>query len=482
VGGAQGDRPVLDHLDDARDRGVVDVEAEVTAVELAGAKVLVVGLGKSGIAAARLLAKQGARVIGNDQRDEAALGADAAALRGEGVELALGGHDAALFTSVDRIVISPGVPSLPALQAAERAGVPIASEIELASWFVRAPMLGITGTNGKSTVTTLLGQMCAASGRPTFVGGNLGTPLVDVVGTAAAEADGFVVVELSSFQLERVDALRVHVAALLNVTDDHLDRYPSFAAYADAKANVFHNQTADDHAVVPDGDALCRGLARRGRGRVHAYGGAQGEVRVVNDAIVDPVNGLQLPVSAVRMFGRHNLDNACAAALMARLAGIGRDAIEGVLRAFPGLPHRMVHVRTLAGVDYYDDSKATNVGATAAALDGLADRPGRVVLIAGGKDKGGDYAPVVTRMARQGRAAVLIGEATPLIARALAPTGMPVELAATLEAAVARARTLAQPGDVVLLAPACASFDMFRSYAHRGDVFQDAVRALPEAT
>jgi UDP-N-acetylmuramoylalanine--D-glutamate ligase len=450
-------------------------------VELADAKVLVVGLGKSGIAAARLLASQGARVIGHDQRDEAALGADAAALRSAGVQLALGGHDAALFTSVDRIVISPGVPSLPALQAAERAGVPIASEIELASWFVRAPILGITGTNGKSTVTTLLGQMCAASGRPTFVGGNLGTPLVDVVGTPAAESSGFVVVELSSFQLERVDALRVHVAALLNVTDDHLDRYPSFTAYAEAKANVFHNQTADDHAVVPDGDALCRELASRGSAQVHPYGGAEGEVRVQGDAIVDPVNGLHVPVSAIRMLGRHNLDNACAAALMARLAGIGRDAIDGVLRAFPGLPHRMVHVRALDGVDYYDDSKATNVGATAAALDGLADRPGgRVVLIAGGKDKGGDYGPVVTRMARQGRAAVLIGEATPLIARALAPTGLPVELAATLEAAVVRARALARPGDVVLLAPACASFDMFRSYAHRGDVFQDAVRALPE--
>jgi UDP-N-acetylmuramoylalanine--D-glutamate ligase len=449
-------------------------------VELAGQKVLVVGLGKSGVAAARLLAEKGARVIGNDQREEHELSADALALRGAGVELSLGGHPAALFTSVDRIVTSPGVPALPALRAAEDMGVPIASEIELASWFVRAPILGVTGTNGKSTVTTLVGEMCQASGRSTFVGGNLGTPLVDVVGTPAAAEGGFVVVELSSFQLERVDRLRVHVAALLNVTDDHLDRYPSFAAYAEAKANVFRNQTPDDHAVVPEGDALCRGLASRGLGRMRCYGGAGGEVRIEDDVIVDAESGLRLPVEAIRMFGRHNLDNACAAALIARLAGVGRDAIEGVLRAFSGLPHRMAHVRTLDGVDYYDDSKATNVGATAAALDGLSDRQGRVVLIAGGKDKGGDYQPVVTRMARQGRAAVLIGEATALIARALEPTGLPVESVATIEDAVARGRALARPGDVVLLAPACASFDMFRSYAHRGDVFQGAVRALPE--
>jgi UDP-N-acetylmuramoylalanine--D-glutamate ligase len=451
-------------------------------VELVGKKVLVVGLGKSGIAAARLLARHGAHVIGNDQRAAAELSAEALALRDSGVELALGAHDPALFTAVDRIVISPGVPSLLALEAADRAGVPIASEIELASWFVRAPILGITGTNGKSTVTTLVGEMCKASGRPTFVGGNLGTPLVDVVGMSAAEPTGFVVVELSSFQLERVDRLHVHVAALLNVTDDHLDRYSSFEAYAAAKANVFHGQTADDHAVVPDGDALCARLAQRGRARVHGYGGAHGEVRVVNGAIVDAESGLSVPVSTIRMFGRHNLDNACASALMARLAGVGREAIASVLQAFQGLPHRMVFVRTLDGVDYYDDSKATNVGATAAALDGLSDRAGRVVLIAGGKDKGGDYGPVVTRMRAQGRAAVLIGEATPIIERALGPSGLPVESVRTLEDAVLRARALARPGDVVLLAPACASFDMFRSYAHRGDVFQDAVRALPEAT
>jgi UDP-N-acetylmuramoylalanine--D-glutamate ligase len=450
-------------------------------VDLRGAKVLVVGLGKSGVAAARLLLARGARVIGNDQRGEAELPADAIALRAEGAELALGGHDPALFTSVDRIVLSPGVPQLPALAAAERAGIPIASEIELASWFLRGTLIGITGTNGKSTVTTLVGEMCRRSGRPTFVGGNLGTPLVDAVDTPAADADGYVVVELSSFQLERVDRLRVHIAALLNVTDDHLDRYATFSEYAAAKANIFHNQGADDAAVVPSGDVLCEGLAARGKGRVYRFGGQDGDVRVIDGAITDFDTGLRVPLSELPISGKHNYDNACAAALLARLAGITPEHILAELRSFRGLPHRMQHVRRLDDVDYYDDSKATNVGATAAALDGLTERSGRVVLIAGGRDKGGDYAPVAERMRTRGRAAVLIGEAAPLIDAALRGSGLPVENATDMHDAVARARGLARPGDAVLLAPACSSFDMFRSYAHRGDVFCEAVRALEGA-
>jgi UDP-N-acetylmuramoylalanine--D-glutamate ligase len=447
-------------------------------VELEAKNVLVVGLGKSGIAAAKLLAQRGARVIGNDLRAEAELSAAARALRDLGVELVLGAHEPALFARMDVIVVSPGVPNLPALDAAQQAGVRIASEIELASWFVRGTVIGITGTNGKSTVTTLVGQMCAASGRPTFVGGNLGTPLVDVVGTPAAEANGYVVVELSSFQLERVERLHVHAAALLNVTEDHLDRYPSFAAYADAKARIFHNQTAADFAVVQSGDTLCNELAARSAARVDRFGGDDGDVCVRDGVLGDRESGLRLPAAEIHLFGKHNLDNACAAALLARLAGVSAGAIADTLRAFTGLPHRMHLVRTLAGVDYYDDSKATNVGATVAALDGLSDRRGKVVLIAGGKDKGGDYGPLVQRMQRLGRSTVLIGEAADIIARALSGGGCANERAVSLEQAVVRARARAAPGDVVLLAPACASFDMFRSYAHRGDVFAAAVTAL----
>jgi UDP-N-acetylmuramoylalanine--D-glutamate ligase len=302
-----------------------------------------------------------------------------------------------------------------------------------------------------------------------------------VVGSPAASRAGYVVVELSSFQLERVEQLRVNVAALLNVTDDHLDRYPSFDAYARAKGNIFRNQTGEDYAVVPSGDALCTSLARSGEARIFSYGGADGAVQIDGDRLVDAASGLALPLAELGISGRHNHENACAAALCARLAGIQPAAIERALREFRGLPHRMVHVRALAGVDYFDDSKATNVGATVAALDGLAGRAGRVLLIAGGRDKGGDYAPLAERMQRLGRAALLIGEAAPLIERALTGTGVATESLPTLEAAVQRAQALAQPGDAVLLAPACSSFDMFRSYAHRGDVFQDAVRALQEA-
>ncbi|HKU41992.1 MAG TPA: UDP-N-acetylmuramoyl-L-alanine--D-glutamate ligase [Polyangiales bacterium] len=448
-------------------------------MELSGKRVLVVGLGKSGLSAVRVLAQHGAKVIVNDLRDAAQLGDAAKQAQQFGAAFELGAHEPLLFTSVDAIVLSPGVPPLPAIEAADRAGVPVLSEVELASYFISpsASVLGITGTNGKSTVTTLVGEMCQRTGRPTFVGGNLGTPFCDVAGTPAADG-GYVVVELSSYQLERVSRLRVHVGALLNITEDHLDRYPSFRAYAAAKARLFDCQREGDAAVVPDGDALCEELAARGQAKVSRFGGARGAVRVEGGAIVDDASGKLLAVSELRMRGAHNVSNACAAALVARLGGVPRAVIAEVLRSFAGLPHRMVHVADLDQVAYYDDSKATNVGATVAALDGLAPEVQRIVLIAGGKDKGGDYAPMRERLARCGRAVVLIGEARPIIERALAGAPYAIESAESMADAVQRARRLAQPGDAVLLAPACASFDMFRSYAHRGDVFQDAVREL----
>jgi UDP-N-acetylmuramoylalanine--D-glutamate ligase len=447
------------------------------AIDLTGKRVLVVGLGQSGLAAVRLLASRGARVIANDLRSEAELGDVATQVRALGAELVTGEHAARLFTAVDRIVVSPGVPALPALSAADRVGIPIASEIELASWFIDAFVIGITGTNGKSTVTTLVGEMCKHSGRPTFVGGNLGTPLVDVVGSPAANG-GYVVVEMSSYQLERVERLRVQVAALLNVTEDHLDRYPSLQAYAAAKANLFRCQRAGDAAVVPEGDALIEELAEWGPATLHRFGGAAGGVRVAAGKLVDEELGELLPLSELKIKGAHNVSNACAAALCARLAGVPKPAIITALREFAGLPHRMVHVADVGGVAYYDDSKATNVGASVAALDGLAPNVDRIVLIAGGKDKGGDYAPLRERLQKCARGVVLIGAARPIIARALAGAAYPVDEAETLEDAVIKAQALAQRGDAVLLAPACASLDMFRSYAHRGEVFQAAVGKL----
>lgn len=447
-------------------------------MDLRGKNVVVVGLGGSGLAAARLALREGARVTINDQKTEADLGAKVAEARALGASLSLGGHPEALFVGADLVVLSPGVPKLAAVEAARAKFVRVVPEVELASWFLRGTLLGITGSNGKSTVTTLIGEMCAASGRPTFVGGNLGDALSNAAFSPAAGGEGLVVAELSSFQLEDIESLRCAVAVLLNVTDDHLDRHGSFAAYAAAKGHIFLTQQASDHALAPDGDDLCLSLARAGAAHVHAFAGAKGEVRIEKGALVDTVSGLAVPVGELRLRGRHNQSNACAAALAARLVGVDQKAIAAVLRSFAGLPHRMVHVRDLDGVAYYDDSKATNVGAACAALDGLADLEGQVVLIAGGVDKGGSYGPLRERMEKLGRALVLIGQATPILREAFAGSPLAIETAGSMDEAVATARGLARPGDAVLLAPACASFDMFTSYAHRGDVFQRAALAL----
>lgn len=452
----------------------------MTMLDLKGKKVLVVGLGRSGLSSLRLLAKTGATLVGNDNRSANEL-PDAVRDANElNAELVLGSHPESLFLNVDQIVVSPGVPLLPALVAADRAGVPIASEVEVASWFMDTEIVGITGTNGKSTITSLVGEMAKRTRRPTFVGGNLGTPLVEAVGTKAAEKGGIVVAEMSSFQLERVERLHVHIAVLMNVTDDHLDRHSTLAAYAAAKARIFHGQTSADYAVVPAYDELVVSLARAGAGRIHTFGGPASDVREVDGHIVDKVSGLRVPVTALQIKGAHNVQNACAAVLAARLLGVSAADIEAVLREFKGLPHRMEWVRERAGVTYFDDSKATNVGATVAAIEGIESSFTRIVLIAGGKDKGGSYAPIADRVARVGRGVVLLGEAAPLIHEALRESGVSIENASSMDDAVSRAASLAKKGDAVLLAPACSSFDMYRSYAHRGDDFQRAVRALPE--
>jgi UDP-N-acetylmuramoylalanine--D-glutamate ligase len=445
-------------------------------LELTGKRVLVVGLGRSGIAAAQVCAARGARVTVTERRDARALGA---ALDGlpAGVARELGGHRRETFTAAELIVLSPGVPEIPELAAARAAGVPITGEMELASRFVSSTLIAITGTNGKSTTTTLVGDMMRATGRATFVGGNLGEPLAEAVGTPAAEPAGVCVIEASSFQLETVDTFHPRVAVLLNITADHLDRYPDLDGYAAAKARVFAAQTGEDYAVVNADDPLAmrvsEGIAARrvcfSVARAIAPGG-----HVAGDALV-----LQLPGLAPERFGahlpwltgRHNQANALAALLTARLAGASYEDVHTGLQAFRPLAHRMELVADAAGIHYYDDSKGTNVGAVVASLDGF---PRRIVLIAGGRDKGGDYAPMAVVLGRVGRAVVLIGEAADRMQAAL--TGvLPVERAATMEDAVEAARRLAQPGDAVVLSPACSSFDMFRDYAHRAEVFRAAV-------
>jgi len=446
-------------------------------MELAGRKVLVVGLGRSGLAAARLCHARGARVSGTDLRSAEALGQ--LDLPSE-VTLELGRHDEASFVGADLIVLSPGVPALRQLEAARRAGVKITGELELAARFVDAPIVAITGTNGKSTTTTLTGAILAATGRPTFVGGNLGVPLAEAVGSAAAGPDGYCVVEASSFQLETVERFRPRVGVLLNVTADHLDRYPDLEAYGRAKTLVFSAQTAADFAVINADDELVERLTREVRSRRISLSTRQ-PLReggwIEGDALCLRLPGGELeryPAVLPGLVGRHNQENALASLLAGRLAGAAPDQARGALVAFRPLAHRMELVAESGGVAYFDDSKGTNVGAVVAALSGF---PRPVVLIAGGRDKGGAYEPLARAMKEVGRGAVVIGEAAERIAVALSPV-VPVARAATMDEAVVRAAALAKAGDAVVLSPACSSFDMFRNYEHRAQVFRAAVDRL----
>jgi len=446
---------------------------------LFGKKVLVVGLGRSGVAAARLCAARGAQVTVTDKQPAEALTAALAQIPPTAKQ-ELGGHLVETFLASDIIVLSPGVPPLPEVEAARQRGASITGELELASWFVDAPLVAITGTNGKSTTTTLCGAILAANGRPTFVGGNLGVPFAEAVGTPAAESGGACVLEVSSFQLETVVSFRPQVAVLLNISPDHLDRHPTLEAYAAIKARVFSAQTPADFAVVNLDDPLVETAAKgiRSQGvpistrRALATGGwIEGDVLCVR-LPGGPIE--YYPAHLPGLVGRHNLENALAALVAGRLAGALPAEARRALLAFRPLAHRMELVGELDGVFFYDDSKGTNVSAVVATLDRF---PRPVVLIAGGRDKGGSYQPLAQVMKQAGRGAVLIGEAAPKLREALAPV-VPVEIAGSMEAAVAQAATMARSGDAVLLSPACSSFDMFRNYEHRAEVFRAAVKAL----
>jgi UDP-N-acetylmuramoylalanine--D-glutamate ligase len=436
-------------------------------MDLNGKHVIVVGLGRSGVAAVRLCLGRGARVTATDTRPSGELPREVLALP---VDLRAGGHEGVSFGTADVIVVSPGVPPFAAIDAAERAGAVVIGELELASRFVEAPIVAVGGTNGKSTVTTAAAGLLAAAGRKTFAGGNLGTPLAEAVD------QGFeiVVAEVSSFQLERAPTFHPKVSVLLNVTEDHLDRYASFEAYVHTKGNAFVNQTPEDVAVVPAGDALCRSQAERGRGRVVTFG-AGADYAVCGAEVVERATGLTFSLAGTAFHGAHNHANAAAAIAVARAFDASPEAVSEGLRRFRALGHRLALVGEIDGVRYYDDSKATNVGAAVTALLGLAEE--RVVLVAGGRDKLGSYGPLVDALSRKGRAVVVIGEAAVRIAEAVGGA-VPVVRAASLDEAVDQARALARPGDAVLLAPACSSFDMFQSYSDRGDQFAAAVRQL----
>jgi UDP-N-acetylmuramoylalanine--D-glutamate ligase len=439
-------------------------------MQISGKNVIVVGLGKSGIAATRLCHRLGAKVVATDSAPANELGPEVSGLP---AELVLGGHGGVRFSSADLIVVSPGVPSFAELTDAEAAGVPVLGELALAASQLQAPLVLVGGTNGKSTTTSLVGELLTAAGLRVFVGGNLGTPAAEAVGQNLDVA----VLEVSSFQLERAPGIKPRVSILLNITEDHLDRYASFQDYADTKGNAFAAQSPDDLALIPEGDYECRRQARRGAAPILEIGGAGADYAVIDQTIVEQTSEQRFELDGTRLHGRHNHENAAFAIAAARALGAAAPAIQQALLEFRPLAHRMALVTEARGVRFYDDSTGTNVGAAVTAVLGL--REARGVLIAGGRDKLGSYEPLVEALRKKGRAVVLIGEAADKIAAALGDA-LPVVRARDMSSAVKRAFELAEPGDAVLLSPACSSFDMFKSYADRGDRFTEAALSLKQ--
>ncbi|MGQ0809716.1 MAG: UDP-N-acetylmuramoyl-L-alanine--D-glutamate ligase [Nitrospiraceae bacterium] len=463
-------------------------------MELAGAQVTVVGMARSGVAAARLLQAAGAHVAVADRKEEQDLAGVITKLDAEGMSVAVGRrYDSALETA-DLIVVSPGVPyRAEALERARRRGVTVIGELELASRFLRAPILAVTGTNGKSTTITLIGRFLQQSGKRAFVGGNLGTALSEAALAAyqskqagrTADPYEYHVVEVSSFQLETVDRFHPWGAAVLNITVDHMDRYDSVDEYTAAKARIFENQTATDFALVNLDDERVAQLIPPGRARALGFSrtrqvgaGMAGGTYLEGEWIVTTVTGGKETIcrrSDIRLLGQHNVENALAAVTFARLCGCPLDAVRNVLGSFPGLEHALEVVRERRGVRFVNDSKGTNVDATVKALESL-DQP--IWLIAGGRDKGGDFAKLEQPIRNRAKRVILIGEAAPRIKESLRGFDQ-VCRASTLKEAVEVAAAEAAPGDVVLLSPACASFDMFADYQDRGRQFKALVNALP---
>lgn len=433
---------------------------------------LIVGLGKTGLSCARFLARRGEPFAVIDSR---AAPPELGALQREfpDVQVFLGGFDPMVIFRAQRLIVSPGVALAEApITAALNRGAEAVGDIELFARAAKAPVIAITGANGKSTVTTLVGEMLADAGRNVRVGGNLGTPALDLL--ADGEPD-FYVLELSSFQLETTSGLDAAAATVLNISADHMDRYRDLDEYAAAKARIYRGNGV---MVINADDPYVAAMAQPGR-RIVRFGlrapAAAGDFGVVERA-GQPwlAHGASVLMSAaeLRIKGMHNIANALAALALGEAAGLPLDAMLATLRRYAGLPHRTEWVATRDGVTWYNDSKGTNVGATLAALQGM---PGKVVLIAGGIGKGQDFSPLKDAAAAKARAVVLIGRDAALIERALDGV-VAVAHAANMDEAVQHARTFAQPGDTVLLSPACASFDMFKGYDHRGDVYTAAVR------
>jgi UDP-N-acetylmuramoylalanine--D-glutamate ligase len=449
-------------------------------LDFSGKKILVVGLGKTGLALTEYLKRQGSRVLVSDSRSREEL----EPLRPSDPEatppwfIEGGGHTVDFFLQADLILVSPGIPlELLPLKAAGEKGIPIWGELELFSRVCRTPIIAVTGTNGKTTTTALINEMLLEAGFSTFLGGNIGRPLVEYL--LNGQEKDFVVAEISSFQLDTTRHFCPRVGLLLNITEDHLDRYPDFQGYIHSKAGLFRNQGEQDAAVLNWDDPLVRGVGEALKGPVYYFSrteplsrGAYLDQDRLRLNLTGPPESYDL--QAFPLPGVHNRENALAAVLGARLLGAAPEAVQRALERFQGFRHRLEWVAEVRGIQFFDDSKGTNVGAVVKALEGFS-RP--VILIAGGRDKGGDYGPLKGLVREKVKALILIGEAREKMREQLGDL-TPTELADSLETAVFLSFRQGEPGDVVLLSPGCSSFDMFRDYAQRGEAFQQAVKAL----
>jgi len=451
-------------------------------MDLHNKRVLVVGLGKSGVASALFLKDRGARVTVSDTKSPDELRDEIPRLLDQGIAVETGGHGERTFRGQDLIVVSPGVPvDAPPLVQARASGEPVIGELELAAQHLPGPIVAITGSNGKTTTTTLTGEILAAGGVPTVVGGNIGTPAISLV--PRARGDTVIVLEVSSFQLETIQTFRPKVAVILNITPDHLDRHRTFQTYVDAKARILENQQASDFAVLNQDDPTCQTLAGRSRAQLFWFS-RKGEVKQgawvrAGRLLFRDAAGQReiMPVSEIPLKGAHNVENVLAAICSGMLLGCPLDKLRLAVRNFKAVEHRLEYVATVRGVEYYNDSKATNVDAAIKALESF---PANIHLILGGKDKGSDYRVLNQLLRERVKRVYTIGAAAEKIESQIRGAAEIVH-AQTLENAVRRAAVAAQPGDIVLLAPACASFDQFQSYNHRGRVFKELVHALAAA-
>jgi UDP-N-acetylmuramoylalanine--D-glutamate ligase len=447
-------------------------------MELKGKKVLVVGLGKSGLAAALFLRRRGAQVTVSDIRSAEALANDIPSLLEEGINVEAGGHGLLTFRRQDLIVVSPGVPlDTPELAQVRSFGLPVIGELELAARFLKGKTLAITGSNGKTTTTSLVGEILKAAGLPTLVGGNIGVPVVALIEESTDET--WSVLEVSSFQLETTEQFRPAIAVILNITPDHLDRHGTFENYALAKERIFAVQNKEDFLVLNADNARAASAASRSSARVYWFsleipvsqGAWVDEGQIMYRASKDAHPETIMPLAGIPLKGEHNVENVLAAVCASRLAGASPGIIRHAVESFRAVEHRLEYVDTINGVEFYNDSKATNVDATAKAI---AAFPGGIHLILGGKDKNSDYTQLADLLRSRVRAVYTIGAAAAKIESQLRGV-VAIHSCETLERAVTTAAAAAHPGEVVLLAPACSSFDQFESYEHRGRIFKELV-------